>query len=173
MWTSRLHHTACFITEIWVPAMKPSSAWKYDFIRMSDCFAEHARCTLKYIDLHPWHVCEHQDCIHDMCHHCAIIVSGQAIILEPWLHSHDANTEHATQSHASERLNFTRWHSWEDHCCAFVIGQCCRSAPENLSDGHNSCIFTHRNYVYTAAMCISQRIWATDNIDAFLHIATM
>jgi hypothetical protein len=44
---------------------------------------------------------------------------------------------------------------------------------QNLNDGQNCCIFTHRNYVYIVAMCILHRIWTMDKIDAFLHIATM
>jgi len=67
---------------------------------------------------------------------------------------------------------------WRTEFMHFYTSQLCLHSrdvyfTQNLSDGQNSCIFTHRNYVYIVAMCISQWIWATDRIDAFLHIATM
>ena len=57
-------------------------------------------------------------------------------------------TVHESRRH--EWLNDTQWQSWGDHSCTLLNAK-----------SQNSCIFTHRNYVYIVAMCISYRIWAT------------
>ena len=77
-------------------------------------------------------------------------------------------TLHESQGH--EWLNDTWRKTIGDHSCTLLNAKCWRPAPQNLSDGQNSFIMPHRNYVDIVAMCESytECEWRTE----FMHFYT-
>ena len=92
---------------------------------------------------------------------------GREWLYEPWCETygdHSCTLLNATclQLATQSSLTYDR-----DCVMHFYTSQICWHGrdvyiTQNLDDGQKSCIFTHRNYVYIVAMCISQWIWATN-----------
>ena len=76
-------------------------------------------------------------------------------------------TVHESQGHAW--LNDTWRKTIRDHSCTLLNAKCWRPATQNLSDGQNSFIMPHRDYVNIVAMCIlPESEWQTE----FMHFYT-